>query len=152
MVLLLLLIVGSPLALGLWLSNSRAAYAESGDCADVSGGQFAATLSTVDCGSPDATHRVAKVLSAGEPCPTPDYSVYSETRRGADQPQVRLCLVPILAEGQCYDTGDRKAACPGAFTVVKVVDGQSDAALCDAATSVAVTYPEPRVTYCVVPA
>jgi hypothetical protein len=149
---LIVLILALPIAAGIWFSTSRAAYAQAGDCASVSGGQFAASLSTVDCGSPEATHRVARVLSANEQCPTPDYSVYSERRRGADQPSVQLCLVPILVEGQCYDAGDQKTACPGVFTVVKVIEGQSDAALCDLTTSVAVTYPEPRVTYCVVPA
>lgn len=148
----LLLIIGTPLAIGLWLSSSRAAYAMPGDCAAASGGQHSASLSTVDCGSPEATHRVAIVAAPDEQCPTPDYSVYTETRRGADKPQVKLCLVPILAEGQCYDTADQKTACPGSFMVVKVVEGQSDAALCDATTSVALTYPEPKVTYCVVPA
>lgn len=146
-------VAGVVLALGLLAVvrgisylGSDGAQAVAGGCAAVRGDASNATFATVDCASGAANFRVGKVVAADAACPSADYTVYTET--AATGPDVTVCLLPLLATGGCYDDQDRSTACPGRYTVTAVVDGTSDAEVCDG-SGVGIAYPEPPVTFCV---
>ncbi|HEX8864844.1 MAG TPA: hypothetical protein VF821_04235, partial [Lentzea sp.] len=81
-------------------------------------------ISSKGCGDAAATHKVAKVLkNSDEPCP--DEGIYEPVKSGRDS----MCLMPNLAEGKCYTSGDDGAFKAEACTtespvkIVKKVDG-----------------------------
>ncbi len=83
------------------------------------------------------------------------YDEYTETaRRGPDS---KICLVPNVVEGACYEDpatsskmGMAKTECKaGTIKVVKKADGVVDESLC--AESSPLTYTEPKLTLCLAP-
>ncbi|MFD5829192.1 hypothetical protein [Lentzea sp. NPDC060358] len=101
------------------------------------------------CGDAKATHRVAKVLnSAEDPCP--DEGIYEPVKSGGDS----LCLMPNLAEGACYTSGDdgafKKEACTteSPVKIVKKVDGlPEEGTVCPEGSS-ELRFSEPASVYC----
>ncbi|MFI6101815.1 hypothetical protein ACIA8G_40230 [Lentzea sp. NPDC051213] len=101
------------------------------------------------CGDAAATHRVAKLLAnAEEPCP--DEGIYEPVKTGGDS----LCLMPNLAEGNCYTSGDdgafKKEACTqeSPVKIVKKVDGlPEEGTVCPEGSS-ELRFSEPASVYC----
>ncbi|MFD1146373.1 LppU/SCO3897 family protein [Saccharothrix hoggarensis] len=116
---------------------------EPGTCARIEGVADKPRYLAVECGSDDATLKVAKVVDDAKECPTggAPYSTYTGS--------TTLCLIPNFVEGACYQhdkgTGLRKVDCAttDAVRVVKAVS-----ALVNCGRSRAVQYPEPVVTFC----
>jgi hypothetical protein len=106
-------------------------------------------VSSQDCGAQAATHRVAKVLnSAEDPCP--DEGIYEPVKSGGDA----LCLMPNLAEGNCYTSGDdgafKKEACTteSPVKIVKKVNGlPEEGTVCPEGSS-ELRFSEPASVYC----
>ncbi|MEV8438544.1 hypothetical protein AB0425_14295 [Actinosynnema sp. NPDC051121] len=152
------IVVAGVVVYGINYFTSDAAQSKAGDCASLTGTTTKPDFKTVDCGSAEANYTIGKVLgSTSESCGTDGYDEYTETaRRGPDS---KLCLVPILAEGNCYDidsTNTQMGYPPvdcgksGVYKLVKLVKGSADESACvDAAPLV---YPEPKTTFCFAPA
>ncbi|SDH00057.1 hypothetical protein SAMN05216553_114153 [Lentzea fradiae] len=106
-------------------------------------------ISSQSCGDTAATHRVAKVLgSVEEPCP--DEGIYEPVQSGGES----LCLMPNLAEGNCYTAGDdgafKKEACTteSPVKIVKKVDGlPEEGSVCPEGSS-ELRFSEPASVYC----
>ncbi|MEJ2855045.1 MULTISPECIES: LppU/SCO3897 family protein [unclassified Saccharothrix] len=149
------LVVAALVIYGFNYFTSDAAQTKAGDCASVTGTTTKPEYKTVACGSAEANYTVGKVLGGtGESCGSENYDQYTETaRRGPDS---KLCLVPIMAEGNCYQLegssmGYPKVDCSssGAYKLVKKVEGSADEAACTDAAPL--TYPEPKLTLCFAP-
>jgi hypothetical protein len=149
-------IIGLAVAGGVYYGinylTSDAAQSKAGDCASVTGPRTSPEFKTVDCGSSEANYTIGKALELNQSCGSDSYEEYTETAsRG---PDTKLCLVPILVEGTCYDMetatqADYKAVdcgAPGAVKVVKLVKGSDDESVC--ADSTPFTVPEPKTTFC----
>jgi hypothetical protein len=134
--------------------TSDAAQTKAGDCASLTGTTSEPDFKTVDCGSAEANYTVGRALSTGESCGE-NYDEYTEiARRG---PKTKLCLVPTLVEGSCYDMGGSGMGYPavdcgasGAFKVTKIAQGSDDVSVCgeDAAP---IAFPEPKTVFCLAP-
>ncbi|WP_447005402.1 LppU/SCO3897 family protein [Saccharothrix isguenensis] len=147
----LALVVAGAVIYGFNYFTSDAAQSEAGDCASVTGTTAKPELAVVDCGAAEANYTIGKVLgSATESC-RGDYNEYTETnRRGPDS---KLCLIPKLVEGSCYDpatTGVGFAAVDctksGVVKVVKHLPGTMDEAACG--EDEPWVFPEPKLTVC----
>jgi hypothetical protein len=106
-------------------------------------------ISSQSCGDAKATHRVAKVLkSSDEPCP--DEGIYEPVKSGGDS----MCLMPNLAEGNCYTSGDdgafKKEACTteSPVKIVKKVDGLPEEGKTCPEGSSELRFSEPASVYC----
>jgi hypothetical protein len=106
-------------------------------------------VSSKSCGDVAATHRVAKVLNKPED-PCPDEGIYEPVKSGGDS----LCLMPNLAEGNCYTSGDdgafKKEACTteSPVKIVKKVDGlPEEGTVCPEGSS-ELRFSEPASVYC----
>ncbi|HVK20426.1 MAG TPA: hypothetical protein VM677_03615 [Actinokineospora sp.] len=149
------LLVAGGVVYGIQYFTSDAAQAKAGDCAAVSGTTSKPDFKTVDCGAAEANYTIGKVLSSTTESCGGTYDEYVETaRRGPDS---KLCLVPKLVEGTCYDSsktdsmGMTAVDCgkPEAIKIVKLINGVDDKSQC--ADSSAVTFPEPKLTICIGP-
>ena len=106
-------------------------------------------LSSKSCGDVAATHRVAAVLkSAEDPCPAE--GIYEAVNAGGDV----MCLMPNLAEGNCYTSGDdgafKKENCTteSPVKIVKKVDGlPEEGTVCPEGSS-ELRFSEPASVYC----
>ncbi|MGZ3141080.1 LppU/SCO3897 family protein [Lentzea chajnantorensis] len=106
-------------------------------------------VSSQGCGDQEATHKVAKVLgNADDPCP--DEGIYEPVKSGGDS----LCLMPNLAEGNCYTSSDdgafKKEACTveSPVKIVKKVDGlPEEGTVCPEGSS-ELRFSEPASVYC----
>jgi hypothetical protein len=135
----------------LWVylsSGSDAAGVRTGDCANISGTE----LRKVDCDSAEMTHIVGKTLAKSEETCTEPYQDYAEGG-------VKLCLIPNMPEGFCFDgtvesfdVTPAKLPCDDkrAAKVVKVMKGSVDDSACPK-DSTASVYPEPPMTQCILP-
>ena len=139
-------------------SNSPAS-SNVGDCLKVT--EFKAGAEEpdkADCNSPDANVLIgAKLDSASAECPGVGkaYDTYSVTGKSS----YKLCLVINAKQGDCLanfnsDTaGYKKVPCADPTKdaeLVKVVEGQSDKALCDETDAqYAIAYPQPARTLCI---
>ncbi|MFI9815214.1 LppU/SCO3897 family protein [Saccharothrix variisporea] len=149
------LVVAALVIYGFNYFTSDAAQTKAGDCASVTGTQSKPDYKTVACGAAEANYTVGKVLGGpGESCGSDNYDQYTETRRRG--PDSKLCLVPIMAEGNCYQLdgnamGYPKVDCSssGAYKLVKKVEGTEDEAACT--DGAPLTYPEPKLTLCFAP-
>ncbi|MFJ6670007.1 hypothetical protein ACIQMJ_02735 [Actinosynnema sp. NPDC091369] len=150
-------VVAGVVIYGINYFTSDAAQSKAGDCASLTGTTTKPDFKTVDCGSADANYTVGKVLgSTSESCGSEGYDEYTETaRRGPDS---KLCLVPNLAEGKCYDIegstttmGYPAVDCgkSGVYKLVKLEKGSADETLCT--DSLPLVYPEPKTTFCFAP-
>ncbi|MGW5049615.1 LppU/SCO3897 family protein [Actinokineospora sp. NPDC004072] len=141
------LVVAGGVAYAINYFGSDAAQTKAGDCASVTGTASSPDFSTVDCTAPEANYTVGKVLSSTSESCGGKYDEYTESnRRGPDS---KLCLVPILFDGECHQLegssmGYPKAPCttPGAMKIAKI---QSED---DCPDGVVLDYPEPKTLYC----
>ncbi|MBC6446940.1 LppU/SCO3897 family protein [Actinokineospora xionganensis] len=145
-------IVVAGLVYGFNYFSSDAAQAKAGECASVTGTTAKPDFKVVDCGAAEANYTIGKVLgSTSEKCGGA-YDEYTETARKG--PDSKLCLVPNLVEGACYEDpttskamGMAKTECKaGAIKVVKKADGVVDEKLCT--DSAPLSYTEPKLTLC----
>ena len=118
-----------------------------GVCAHIERAGEGAAYRVVDCAAPDANVQVAKVVDDGSQCPKGG-APYTVLKR-ADT----LCLMPNFVEGACYQ-GDRaegmkKVECTTA-QAIRVADVAREPVEC--ANGKKLTYVEPSVTFCLVPA
>ncbi|MEU5695779.1 hypothetical protein [Actinosynnema sp. NPDC020468] len=138
--------------------GSDAAQTKAGACASVTGTTVKPEYKTVDCGSAEANYTVGKVLDSTTASCGGSYDEYTETQRRG--PDTKLCLVPNLEEGGCYDLmntlnmGLKKVDCSGASVVklVKKIKDVEDEAACAEVQATPLTFPEPKLTFCFVPA
>jgi hypothetical protein len=99
--------------------NSDVTQAKAGDCARLSGTESKPDYKGVPCDSAEATHIVGRTIPfAKSPCGG-DYDEFTLTDGTSE---LRLCLVPNLVEGACYDiTGPDmaypKVDCGSSFAV-----------------------------------
>lgn len=149
------LVVAGVVVYGINYFTSDAAQSKAGDCASLTGTSTKPDFKTVDCGTAEANYTIGKVLGLNESCGG-YYDEYTETaRRG---PDTKVCLVPNMTEGSCYDVenstsmGYPAVDCgkAGVFKLVKLVKGSADESAC--ADSVPLTYEEPKTTFCFAPA
>ncbi|QFZ16462.1 LppU/SCO3897 family protein [Saccharothrix syringae] len=128
--------------------------ARAGDCVSVSGqvDTADADVEEQDCDADRASFKVGQVVEGGE-ATCPEEGLYTEVPRPDN---VKLCLLPNMVEGACYKPdeglGFTKTECTGPETikVTKVVQGSTDLEACP--DSAGMSYPEPKVTYCLAPA
>ncbi|SDN04029.1 hypothetical protein SAMN04488074_13244 [Lentzea albidocapillata subsp. violacea] len=107
-------------------------------------------ISSKSCDDAAATHRVAAVLnSAEDQCPAE--GIYEQMRSGGDK---SMCLMPNLAEGNCYTSSDdgafKKEACTtdSPVKIVKKVDGlPEEGSVCPEGSS-ELRFSEPASVYC----
>ena len=105
-------------------------------------------LASESCGDTNATHRVAKVLnSADDSCPE---GIYEMIKADGDT----MCLMPNLAEGNCYTSRDDGAFVKENCTtespvkIVKKVDGlPEEGTVCPEGSS-ELRFSEPASVYC----
>ncbi|MCC8247885.1 LppU/SCO3897 family protein [Saccharothrix luteola] len=148
--------VAGVVVYGINYFTSDAAQSKAGDCASVTGTNTKPEFKTVDCGSAEANYTIGQVLdSTTAKCASEYYDEYTETaRRGPDS---KLCLVPNLVEGSCYDLdsttqmGYPAVDCGKAGTVklVKLIKGSADESACGEGAPL--TFPEPKTTLCFAP-
>lgn len=148
--------VAALVVYGINYFTSDAAQTKAGDCASLTGTTTKPEFKTVACGAAEANYTVAKVLGGTkESCGGQYYDEYTETaRRGPDS---KLCLIPIMAEGNCYQLegssmGYPKVDCSksGAYKLTKKAEGVEDEATCTEGAPL--TFPEPKLTLCFTPA
>ena len=148
-------LIGAGIVFSLVNRNS-AAKADAGDCIKVnSASATSADFEKIDCNDKIAVFKVAKRLGNDtDECPTPDYEKYTQTGGGSGD--FALCLMLNAKEGDCfaeYDSPDKRSRTdcgPNAqVKVVKVVGGSADEKACDQ-QSLALVYPEPATTFCLV--
>jgi hypothetical protein len=144
------LIVAGAVVYGINYFTSDAAQSKAGECASVTGTTSKPEFKVVDCGAAEANYTIGKVLGSTTESCNGDYDEYTESaRRGPDS---KLCLVPNLVEGKCYEEGTGMGypavdcAKSGAVKLVKLVKGAVDEAACGEATPM--TFPEPKTTFC----
>ena len=123
--------------------------AKAGDCARISGALDNPRYQALDCGSEQATVKIAKILPFNEQsCPSGgmDYSTYTGDST--------LCLMPNLAEGKCYTSGDDGAfkqencTTESPVKIVKKVDGlPEEGTVCPEGSS-ELRFAEPASVYC----
>jgi hypothetical protein len=129
-----------------------------GDCVEVvDGGQAAAEIAEVDCGSDTALYEVGVYLDDPDAdCPGGDYAHHRQT--GGKQQEYKLCMVLNVADGDCLSVPEtsagqeEKVACTSDdanVQVTEVVAGVADRSACPAGSAEhARVYPEPKRTVC----
>ncbi|MEJ2855046.1 MULTISPECIES: LppU/SCO3897 family protein [unclassified Saccharothrix] len=137
---------------------SERATADAGDCVSI-GRQDEnnrADVKTLDCDEDDASYKVGKVLDKSDDA-CPEEGLYTEVSPADGEGDgYKLCLLPNMSEGACYKpddgTGFVKTECTGPETikVTKVIQDSVDLSQCP--DSAGMSYPEPKVTYCLAPA
>jgi hypothetical protein len=106
-------------------------------------------ISSKSCGDVDATHRVAAMLkNAEDQCPAE--GIYEQMQSDGKS----MCLMPNLAEGNCYTSSDdgafKKEACTteSPVKIVKKVDGlPEEGTVCPEGSS-ELRFTEPASVYC----
>ncbi|MBW4718957.1 LppU/SCO3897 family protein [Saccharothrix obliqua] len=151
------IVVAALVVYGFNYFTSDAAQSKAGECASLTGTPSKPDFKTVDCGSSEANYTIGKVLgSLSESCGTDYYDEYTETaRRGPDS---KLCLVPNLKEGSCYELDNSSTVgyppvdCgkSGVMKLVKLVKGSADESACT--DGAPMTFSEPKQTFCFAPA
>jgi hypothetical protein len=146
------IVVAGLVVYGINYFTSDVAQSKAGDCASLTGTTTKPEFKTVDCGAAEANYTVARVLgSTSESCGG-TYDEYTETAsRG---PDTKLCLIPNMVEGNCYDLdnsssmGYPKVDCgqTGAFKLVKQLKGVEDESQCG--DNAPLAFPEPKLTLC----
>jgi hypothetical protein len=128
--------------------------AKAGECVAVTNGT---EVVSTGCAAGNARFKVGRVLAdSGASCPVSDdeYVQVVPSSGGG-----KLCLLPNLVEGSCYQPADDEdswgpSACTGSETikVAKVIAAAGDGAGCpDGDDLVSIVYPEPPTTYCLAP-
>ncbi|SFR29054.1 hypothetical protein SAMN04488564_116162 [Lentzea waywayandensis] len=122
---------------------------KTGECANVTGYSNEPDLDSVNCTSSSANYVVTESVSKSKSCA----NAYTDmiTRRAQD-PEIRICLVPLWEEGACYPTGSSRmeltpVECGAdAFKVTKAVRDVPGPSC--AAGEQRYSYPEVKLTYC----
>ncbi|GGU46305.1 LppU/SCO3897 family protein [Lentzea flava] len=141
------------IGIGTWavtsLNGTKAGDCVSASPKDVDKPDGEWNISSLNCGDAKATHRVAKVLnSADEPCP--EEGIYEQMKSG----RTFMCLMPNLAEGNCYTSSDdgafKKEACTteSPVKIVKKVDGLPQEGTACPEGSSELRFSEPASVYC----
>ncbi|MFI7673503.1 hypothetical protein [Actinophytocola sp. NPDC049390] len=138
--------------------NPPAPAFAAGDCVEVvNGGQYAAQIEKVDCGSDAALYEVGVYLDDPDAeCPGEDYARYQQT--GGNQQSYQLCMMLNVADGDCLEMPmisagqEKKVACASDeanVAVTKVIEGTADRSGCPAESAEnARVYPDPKRTVC----
>lgn len=137
-------------------TSKPAPFAEVGDCVLMTGNAPKPDYKKVPCGE-NNNYTVSKVASSStEKCGEPADG-YIEYRRISVLESLTVCLIPVFADGQCYDftLADLKAdvpkvACGGGPRVFKatVLANTVDKTACPVNQPLALAYPEIKTTYC----
>lgn len=134
-----------------------APFAEIGDCVKMTGNAPQPTYERLPCAENRHNYTVSKVASSSsDKCgaPADGYVQYS---RISVLETVSVCLIPVFADGQCYDftMADLKAEIPKAECGAKsrvfratVLANTVDKAACRVNQPLALAYPEIKTTYC----
>ncbi|MFD9705875.1 hypothetical protein [Lentzea sp. NPDC059081] len=128
-----------------------------GDCVSMTGQMMNPDFRKVPCGEHNYT--VAKIVvspAADEKCGDTDGYVQYKNYGGPTAKSFSVCLVPVLADGACYDVmfSMTQAALPqrdcGSIGTarVKVLANTVDKAACGPNPALALAYPETKTTYC----
>jgi hypothetical protein len=122
-----------------------------GDCAHLTGHVGEGRYRAVDCSESSANYVAASTVATSQSCPNSEDLSWVPAR--AIDPEIRFCLVPLYAEGECYlgaqpaydlevvDCADRDA-----FKVTRV-SRDVPAPSCAAGEQTR-KYPEVKLTYC----
>lgn len=121
-----------------------------GECAkQIDVNDTSVNMAEVDCSSDEAVYRVSS-RERRTFCPTGDY-LDESSGRSRKTGKTRYCYVLNVQEGDCLKAANQyfqRVACePGTRKVTKVVEGQSDRALCAGEDSK--TYSQPQKTICI---
>ncbi len=135
-------------------TKSDTAKAEAGSCIKINKASATdADTEPVDCTSDEAVYKIASTNATKTDCPSPGYTTYTETS-GSDT-VAYLCLYENLKEGKCYATESTNTFSPidcadpnAKVKVSKRIDGQEDETLCAEDDVQYLTFPEPKLTYC----
>jgi hypothetical protein len=134
-------------AFAVTLLGSGPAAPEPGGCAHIERVEEGAAYRSLDCAAADANVRVAKVVDDASQCPKggAPYTVFTRS--------TTLCLMPNFVEGACYQgdrtSGMKKVDCTTA-QAIRVAGVTREPVEC--ANGKKLTYVEPSVTFCLVPA
>lgn len=123
-----------------------------GDCASLTGSTGEGRYHAVACSESTANYVAASTVATSQTCPNSEDLSWVPAR--AIDPEIRLCLVPLYAEGRCYP-GERSGYdltavdCgePNTFKVTRVSRDVPPASC--AAGEGTRAYPEVKLTYCV---
>ena len=138
-------------------TSKPAPFAVVGDCVSMTGSAAKPDYKKVACGEHNYT--VSKVgTSSSDKCGEPADG-YVQYVQFSILESVSVCLIPVFADGQCYDftMAAIQAAVPqkecGTFGVarVKVLTNTVDKAACGGNPLLALAYPEIKTTYCFTP-
>jgi len=141
-------------------SKTSPSSANAGDCIKVNSASASdADVEKIDCNAPDAVYKVGKKLdSTSADCPSDSYDKYTQSGKGDD---FALCLMLNAKQGDCFadltTSSGATARVPctdpkAEGKVTKVVNGQAAESACPQDTGLALVYPEPGQTVCLVKA
>ncbi len=156
-IVLALVVIGGGLVLILRTASDVVAdgadvgAAKAGDCARVTGTVVDPEYKAVPCDSAEVTHIVGRTIPFAKSSCGGDYDEFSLTSKTSE---LKLCLIPNLAEGVCYDMESERmpqpkvdCAASSATKVTKVVKDRNDISVC-AAGEAPWSVPEPPRTMC----
>lgn len=140
-------------------TTKPAPFAEAGDCVLMTGLMINPDFKKVACGE-QHNYTVTKVVTSPTPeekCGTEADGYVQYKRTSLLETSVSVCLVPVLADGACYDVvySTTQAALPqkecGSVGTarVKMLANTVDKAACGPNPVLALAYPETKTTYCV---
>jgi hypothetical protein len=135
-------------------TSKPAPFAEVGDCVLLTGSSIQPDYKKIACGEHNYTVSKFTTTSSakcGEPA-----GGYVEYSKISVLDSFTVCLIPVFADGQCYDfsLAQLQADVPkkdcGAFAAVraKVLVNTVDKAACGTNQALALAYPEIKTTYC----
>ena len=135
-------------------TSKPAPFAAIGDCVSMTGNAVKPDYKKVACGEHNYT--VSKVGSSSSDKCGELADGYVQYVQFSMLESVSVCLIPVFADGQCYDftLAAIQAAVPqkecGTFGVarVKVLANTVDKAACGGNPMLALAYPEIKTTYC----
>lgn len=137
-------------------TSKPAPFAEIGDCVKMTGNAPQPTYEKLPCAENRHNYTVSKVASSSDKCGAPADG-YVEYSRISVLETVSVCLIPVFADGQCYDftLADLKAEIPKAecganprVFKATVLANTVDKAACKVNQPLALAYPEIKTTYC----
>lgn len=123
-----------------------------GDCASLTGSAGQGRYHAVDCSDASANYVAASTVATSQACPNSEDLSWVPAR--AIDPEIRFCLVPLYAEGECYSSAssgyDLTVVDCGEQSAFQVTAVSRDvpAQLCAAGEQTR-AYPEVKLTYCV---
>ena len=124
-----------------------------GACARLTGPVLEAEYSAVDCAAGTHNYVVGSLQRKGEDCGSASGTNKDQYARYRWSGALGLCLVPVFADGQCYQIGlfqaeIPKSECTGVNARVQVLTNSLDKTACRPGTFESLAYPEVTTTYC----